>query len=449
MGLASKLKASGYGAADGSIPTAPPYQPPPPPPGYQGTPYGQPPQKVGASSAPSPAAPGSSPYPPPPGSSPYPPQPGSSPYPQAPGSSPYPPPPGASPYPPPPGASPYPPPGGSSAYPPPAGASPYPPPPGSSPYPPAGQQPGKPAQPQAGQYGAQPGAPYSGQPQTVGSQGDAGGVQAKLQSIVQTNGLHQFYPPQAIQALAQRIAQTVNFDQLAAKWRMPKELAIDLAGLGLYDIIILADDSSSMSFEEQGERIDDLKLILNKVSEVATLFDQDGIQIRFLNSQAQGNNIRTAQEAEACVAQTRFQGLTPLAASMERNILQPLVFGPAQSGQLRKPVLIVTITDGEPSDSPRDAILQVIKNARARLAQFGPKPLAFQFAQVGRDSRAQAFLGTLDKNRDVGDLIDCTSYYELEAEEFRKKGVDMTVELWLVKMMVGAIDPSYDAEDEG
>jgi hypothetical protein len=49
----------------------------------------------------------------------------------------------------------------------------------------------------------------------------------------------------------------------------------------------------------------------------------------------------------------------------------------------------------------------------------------------------------------VGDLIDCTSYYELEAEEFKKKGVDMTVELWLVKMMVGAFDPSYDAEDEG
>lgn len=47
--------------------------------------------------------------------------------------------------------------------------------------------------------------------------GEAGGVQAKLQSIVQINGLHQFYPPQAIQALAQRIAQTVNFDQLAAK----------------------------------------------------------------------------------------------------------------------------------------------------------------------------------------------------------------------------------------
>jgi hypothetical protein len=73
---------------------------------------------------------------------------------------------------------------------------------------------------------------------------------------------------------------------------MPKELAVDLSGLALYDIVILADDSSSMAFEEQGERIDDLKMILNRVAEVATLFDQDGITIRFLNSPAQGNNIR-------------------------------------------------------------------------------------------------------------------------------------------------------------
>lgn len=73
---------------------------------------------------------------------------------------------------------------------------------------------------------------------------------------------------------------------------MPKELAIDLACLALYDIVILADDSSSMSFEEQGERIEDLKIVLSKVAEVATMFDQDGILIRFLNSNVQGNGIR-------------------------------------------------------------------------------------------------------------------------------------------------------------
>ena len=56
--------------------------------------------------------------------------------------------------------------------------------------------------------------------------------------------------------------------QLAARWNMPMELATDLASLALYDIVIYADDSGSMIFEEGGERINDLKLILGRVAEV-------------------------------------------------------------------------------------------------------------------------------------------------------------------------------------
>jgi hypothetical protein len=48
------------------------------------------------------------------------------------------------------------------------------------------------------------------------------------------------------------------------RWRMPKELAIDLSALALYDTIIYADDSGSMESYD-GERIDDLKLIMSKV----------------------------------------------------------------------------------------------------------------------------------------------------------------------------------------
>lgn len=47
-----------------------------------------------------------------------------------------------------------------------------------------------------------------------------------------------------------------------------------------------------MAFEENGERIDDLKMIAQKVSEVATLFDDDGILVRFMNSTVEGNGIR-------------------------------------------------------------------------------------------------------------------------------------------------------------
>lgn len=285
----------------------------------------------------------------------------------------------------------------------------------------------------------------AGNPQAVGTQS----ILARLQTIVLTNSLQRFYPPQQLDAVAQRVAR-IDFHELAARWRMPVELALDFAALALYDIILYCDDSGSMAFEDGGERIEDLKVILGRVAEVATLFDDDGILVRFMNSSVEGNGIRSAADASALLSQVRFGGTTPLAASMRTRVLERVVYAAAAGGQLAKPVLVITITDGEPTDTPRDAILQVIREARARLSpRFGPKAAAFQFAQVGRDSRAQAFLGRLDKDASVGDIIDCTSYFEQEAEEFARKGLTLSVEAWLLKLMLGAIDPSYDAEDEG
>ena len=57
------------------------------------------------------------------------------------------------------------------------------------------------------------------------------------------------------------------------------ELALDLVALALYDIVIYADDSTSMKYAESGARIDDMKVILERVTEVATLFDHDGMSI--------------------------------------------------------------------------------------------------------------------------------------------------------------------------
>ena len=66
---------------------------------------------------------------------------------------------------------------------------------------------------------------------------------------------------------------------------------------------------------------------------------------------------------------------------------------------------------------------------------------------MGKDQEAQAFLGRLDNDRVVGGMIDATSYYELEAEEYARKGIQLTPDLWMVKLMVGSIDPSYDEQD--
>ncbi|KAK9837841.1 hypothetical protein WJX74_006076 [Apatococcus lobatus] len=344
---------------------------------------------------------------------------------------------------------------------------------GQQPQQPYGQHPGGFGQQPQQSYGQQPGG--FGQQQGVGQQAPqgfgvppgasqglagvqgnpAGGgmppqqVQTKLQQIIQMNNLQSMYPPQRLGMIAQRV-QSINFRALAQKWNMPVELAFDLAALALYDVIIYADDSGSMAFEEGGERIADLKLILGRVAEVATLFDDDGISIRFMNSPVNGDNIRDAAAANNVVSQVNFNGLTPLGTNLDAKVIRPMVVGPMQQRSLQKPVLIICITDGEPTGEPRMAVGQVIKNAKnfGAQTQYGGGAVAFQFAQVGTDTRAQAFLAQLDNDPEIGNLVDATSYYELEAEEMKRKGVTLTPELWLVKLLVGAIDRSYDEQDE-
>jgi hypothetical protein len=49
--------------------------------------------------------------------------------------------------------------------------------------------------------------------------------------------------------------------------------------------------------------------------------------------------------------------------------------------------------------------------------------------QVGRDEDATKFLGKLDCDSKIGGMVDATSYIELEQEEFKKKGIDLTVDV--------------------
>lgn len=66
-------------------------------------------------------------------------------------------------------------------------------------------------------------------------------------------------------------------------------------------------------------------------------------------------------------------------------MIRPFLVGPAQSRQLRKPILCIVITDGEPTGEPRGQVAQVIKQAKqfCQGTQYGPGAIAFEFAQVG------------------------------------------------------------------
>ncbi|CEQ41804.1 SPOSA6832_03562, partial [Sporobolomyces salmonicolor] len=173
-----------------------------------------------------------------------------------------------------------------------------------------------------------------------------------------------------------------------------------------------------MAFEEGGSRIDDLKLIVSRVAYAASLFDDDGIEVRFMNSRVEGNGLRTEQEAMALVQQVKFSGLTPLGTALNNKVIEPLILGPARANRLKKPVLVIA-QGGE----DRYQIVKVIVNAVRTLAstRYGADAISLQLAQVGNDMKARAFLEEIDVHPEVGPMVD---------------------------MMLGGIDSSYDTTDE-
>lgn len=56
-----------------------------------------------------------------------------------------------------------------------------------------------------------------------------------------------FYSPGSLEPLAHRIAQSGAISRIAAEWRINVEVALDLVRLALFDVVLLLDDSGSMS----------------------------------------------------------------------------------------------------------------------------------------------------------------------------------------------------------
>lgn len=218
---------------------------------------------------------------------------------------------------------------------------------------------------------------------------------------------------------------------------------MDLLQLALYDVIILADDSGSM---QQDSRADELKVIAGKVAWVATHFDDNGISLVFLNKPQGHDGVRSPDDVSRIVAQTPLSGSTPLGPALRRKVLEPYFFGPARGHTLPKPVLVIIITDGEP-DNKQD-VYQVLAELKQATTQMRSKACGIEVAQVGNDPGASRFLNELDADRNVGDVVDVTSSFELEEMQYRKMGATLTPEMWMVKLMLGGIDPNYDAGDE-
>lgn len=312
-------------------------------------------------------------------------------------------------------------------------------------------------------------------------------------------------PQQRLQAVVDR-ATLHDYQMLMEVLKIPTlDQATDLAVLASFDVVVLMDDSSSMlgngyqdfqgnrdttdydpsEKDQSGDPSKDRNnmtrwqhamTLVTLVAFVLTMFDDDGISVRFLNKKKQllgyrqdqsskADNIKSAKDVAELFSGLQPSGGTTIGKSLE-NIYDELIDEPIRTKTLTKPVLILTYTDGQSSD----VITKSVRNIRAktRTTPYGSRCVLFSFNQVGRDSSAREMLGTLDvdpdsivngkkQNDGAGDITDCTSAYADEEKEYNDAQLSLPVESRVpysaahhnIKGLVGPIMDKYDLSDEG
>lgn len=202
------------------------------------------------------------------------------------------------------------------------------------------QQPPQPLQqpPQLNVYPQQPQQPQGLQPPPQ--------VLQYQQHHQQYQQLPQQLPPQSQQFSVQQTQyQQSSFavDRFRAffdKYRISPYYHNDLKTLERFDIVIVADDSGSMSthVNNQGKtRWDELKEVLSVVIELGVLLDEDGIDILFLNRGTR-RKVKSSQEIMDLLRQPP-QYRTPLSARTREAM---------RLANPNKPMLLLIATDGEP-----------------------------------------------------------------------------------------------------
>ncbi|KAI5783931.1 hypothetical protein DFH27DRAFT_487748 [Peziza echinospora] len=254
--------------------------------------------------------------------------------------------------------------------------------------------------------------------------------------------------------------------------------------LKTFDTVFLVDDSPSMLYQS---RWADTFEALISISEIATQYDTDGIDIHFLNAPEHDTlGVKSPEHVREIFSRVHpvSGGSTPMGARLDellRNYIdryrrareealaaitppvntsgegqqqqqQTPIIGPPRLSNLIKPLNIVVITDGDATDDPESVIVSAareLERLNAPLTQVG-----IQMFQVGGDPEAAEFLRGLDDDLvevyGIRDMVDTTPYHGGgggggggggDGEEGCFTGEEM------LKVLVGAVNRRVDRRE--
>jgi hypothetical protein len=243
-------------------------------------------------------------------------------------------------------------------------------------------------------------------------------------------------PPAEYDPLQQEL---INF---ATKYQVAPQYISKLRKLIGWDIVIICDDSGSMSstsdafpstdpFARKFSRFDELKMIVDQILGIANVLDDDGTDLYFLNRGVARNIKSHEQVAQLFTAPP--SGSTPLVTTFNQAIADKV----ATLGE--KNLLVIIITDGLPDNGITEFIAAVANK---------PNNVHVSIAACTDDAEVMKNFNEMDGKIDFVDVVDD---YQNELKQIlavQGKNFPFSHGDWVCKILLGSIDPYFDAMDE-
>jgi hypothetical protein len=204
------------------------------------------------------------------------------------------------------------------------------------------------------------------------------------------------------------------------------------ATLADFKLVVIIDDSDSMD----GKLWTEAREALAGVAELSRLKGGDGLDIYCLNNPKYRLDLRSELEVYSFFNDIVPEGQTPIGDRLRQilDIYVPKIEDPCLQ---RKPISILVITDGVPTDDPQSVIVEFARRLDTKNVPL--RQLGIQFVQIGDDPDAAAALKELDEQlglaNGVRDMVDTTPFSH--AEPSLRADV-------IVKIVLGALNSTLD-----
>lgn len=208
--------------------------------------------------------------------------------------------------------------------------------------------------------------------------------------------------------------------------------------LDKFDTVFLIDDSGSMAGGLWRQTADALMTI----TPICTAHDQDGIDIHFLNHQIPYPNVTSTTKVQEIFQTVKPGGGTPTGTKLQELFEKYLE---TYQPKVTKPMNIICITDGAPTDDDESPLIFVAKELDRLKAPAWQ--LGVQFFQVGSDPEATEHLQMLDddlpeiaKDKNLRDIVDTVPFLSENGTVLSGAGI--------LKVVLGAVTRRLDRQSK-